>query len=163
MKKIRVNVVSESDIYVQGHGVHTAYVESAEALSKRSDVQVIRGKFKAKVECDIIHIHTIGTHAWRKLLQKGPKKVVSAHVVPESFIGSIALAEYFNFATKLYMSSIYNKADKVLAVSGQVAKILERDLNVPREKIEVFYNTVDMKRYTATPEQKNAARKKTRY
>ena len=38
-------MVSESDITVQGHGVHTAYVEMAEALEKRKDTKVIRGAF----------------------------------------------------------------------------------------------------------------------
>lgn len=160
MKKIRVNVVSESDIYVQGHGVHTAYIESAEALEKRDDTEVIRGEFGKKVDCDVIHLHTLGTYAWRKLMQKGPKKVISAHVVPESLIGSIAFAQHFKTLTKLYMRLIYNRADKVLAVSGMVAKVLEHDLHVPREKIELFYNTVDMKSYAFSENDKKAARKK---
>lgn len=160
MKKIRVNVVSESDIYVQGHGVHTAYIESAEALEKRDDVEVIRGEFGKKVDCDVIHLHTLGTYAWRKLMQKGPKKVISAHVVPESLIGSIAFAQHFKTLTKWYMRLIYNRADKVLAVSGMVAKVLERDLHVPRGKIELFYNTVDMKSYAFSENDKKVARKK---
>jgi 1,2-diacylglycerol-3-alpha-glucose alpha-1,2-galactosyltransferase len=31
-------MVSESDVSVQGHGVHTAYIELAEALEKRDDI-----------------------------------------------------------------------------------------------------------------------------
>jgi 1,2-diacylglycerol-3-alpha-glucose alpha-1,2-galactosyltransferase len=159
-KKIRVNMVSESDITVQGHGVHTAYDEIASALEKRDDVTVIRGKFGELVDCDIVHFHTIGNHTWNKLFQKGPKKVVSAHIVPASLIGSIILAKYWSFAAKWYMTWFYNKADKVLAVSGTVAKILHDDLKVPTEKIEVFYNTIDMQRYVATDKEKLAARKK---
>jgi 1,2-diacylglycerol-3-alpha-glucose alpha-1,2-galactosyltransferase len=160
MKKIRVNMVSESEIYVRGHGVHTAYVEMAEALKQRDDVTVIMGEFGKPVACDVIHLHTIGLHAWYKLLQKGPKKVISAHVVPASLVGSIILAQYWLFALKWYMRLIYNRADKVLAVSSAVADTLHDELHVPREKIELFHNTVDMKRYAFSQNDKDAARKK---
>ena len=153
-------MVSESDISVQGHGVHTAYVEIAAALEKRNDVQVIRGEFGRTADCDVVHMHTIGTSTWRKLFQKGPAKVVSAHVVPASFVGSIILAKYWRFAASWYMQWYYNQADKVLAVSQTVADILHRDLHVPKKKIEVFYNTIDMQRYEFTAKQKAAARRR---
>jgi 1,2-diacylglycerol-3-alpha-glucose alpha-1,2-galactosyltransferase len=160
MKKIRVNMVSESEIYVRGHGVHTAYVEMADALKRRGDVTLITGEFGKPVECDVIHLHTIGLHAWYKLLQKGPKKVISAHVVPASLVGSIILAQYWLFALKWYMRLTYNRADKILAVSSAVADTLHEDLHVPREKIELFYNTVDMQRYAFSQKDKDTARKK---
>lgn len=159
-KKIRVNMVSESDISVQGHGVHTAYDEMASALEKRDDIEVIRGKFGEEIDCDIIHLHTFGTHAWRKMAQDGPKKVVSAHVVPASLIGSIILAKYWLFAARAFMRWFYNRADKVLAVSNTVAETLHEELYVPKSKIEVFYNTIDMQQYAPTDAQRVAARKK---
>jgi 1,2-diacylglycerol-3-alpha-glucose alpha-1,2-galactosyltransferase len=159
MKKIRVNIVSESDISVQGHGVHTAYVEIANALEKRQDVTVIRGAFGQRVDCDVVHLHTIGTMTWRKLFQPNVKKVVSAHVVPASLVGSIILAEYWLPLARWYMRWFYNRADKVLAVSGTVADVLHDELHVPREKIEIFYNTIDMQHYSFTSAEKKAARK----
>jgi len=160
MKKIRINMVSESDISVQGHGVHTAYDEMASALEKRDDVELIRGKFGEQLDVDIVHMHTIGNRTWKKLRQKGPKKVVSAHIVPASLVGSIILADYWLPLAKRYMRWYYNRADKVLAVSGTVADVLHNDLDVPKEKIEVFYNTIDMSRYEFTDKQKADARKK---
>lgn len=160
MKKIKVNMVSESEISVQGHGVHTAYEEIASALEKRDDVTVIRGKFGELVDCDVIHFHTIGQRTLGKLFQHGPKKVVSAHIVPASFVGSIILAKYWAFAARWYMGWYYRRADKVLAVSGTVAKILNKELHVPKDKIETFYNTIDMKRYVSTEAKKLSARKK---
>lgn len=153
-------MVSESDISVQGHGVHTAYDEMASALERRDDVQVIRGKFGEEVDCDIIHLHTFGTSAWRKMAQDGPKKVVSAHVVPASLVGSIILAKYWLFAARAFMRWFYNRADKVLAVSNTVAETLHKELYVPKRKIEVFYNTIDMRQYATTAVKKAAARKK---
>lgn len=160
VKKIRINMVSESDISVQGHGVHTAYDEMASALETRDDVIVVRGKFGEEIECDVIHMHTFGTHSWRKMAQQGPKKVVSAHVVPASLVGSIVLAKYWLFAARWFLRWFYNRADKVLAVSSMVALTLHEELYVPKGKIEVFYNTIDMKRFVSTAQEKAAARKK---
>lgn len=153
-------MVSESDISVQGHGVHTAYTELASALEKRDDVTLIRGDFGRQTPCDIVHLHTFGPRVLRKLLQKGPKKVISAHVVPASLVGSIVGARYWLPAATAYMKWYYRRGDKVLAVSGTVAEILEADLGVPKEKIEVFYNTIDMQRYVTTPAEKKAARER---
>jgi len=153
-----VNMVSESDISVQGHGVHTSYDEIATALEKRDDVTVIRGDFGHQTACDVVHFHTIGPRTWRKLLQRGPKKVVTAHVVPASFVGSIILAKYWLFAARWYMRWYYNRADMVLAVSGMVADALHEELHVPRTKITLMYNTIDMERYTPTPSSKKTAR-----
>ncbi len=159
MKNLSVNMVSESDISVQGHGVHTAYVEISEALEKRSDISVHRSEFGKKIDCDVVHFHTIGLQTWPKLFQVGPKKVMSAHVVPASFIGSIILAKYWRFIARWYMRWYYNRADKVLAVSQTVASVLRDELRVPERKIEIFYNTINMSRYKMTPQDKSAARK----
>src|SRR5690606_2919020 len=74
-----VNMASESDISVQGHGVHTAYVELASALERRDDVTLVRGRYRKRVDCDVYHLHTLGSAMWRKILDPGAKKVVSAH------------------------------------------------------------------------------------
>lgn len=160
VKNLKVNIVSESDITVQGHGVHTAYDEMATALEKRDDIEVVRGKFGQLVDCDVVHLHTIGPRTFKKLNQRGPKKVVSAHVIPQSLVGSVLLAQYWSFAARWYMRWFYGRADKVLAVSGMVANVLEKELHIPKSRIEVFYNTVDMASYRPTKGAKVAARKK---
>lgn len=161
-KNIVVNMVSESDISVQGHGVHTSYDEIASALEARDDITVIRGDFGHQTRCDVVHFHTIGPRTWRKLLQRGPKKVITAHVVPDSFVGSIILAKYWLFAARWYMRWYYNRADKVLAVSGMVAEALHRELHVPKARIATMYNTIDMTRYRPTATSKRAARQQLR-
>jgi 1,2-diacylglycerol-3-alpha-glucose alpha-1,2-galactosyltransferase len=148
MKRLRINMVSESDVSVQGHGVHTAYVEMASALEKNNRVDVIRGEFGRKVDCDIVHIHTVGPRTWRKLFQKGPKKVISAHVVPDSFVGSLALARLWKPMAGWYLRFFYNRADTVLAVSEQTKRELEQ-LGV-KAPIEVVHNFIDTSRYKQT-------------
>lgn len=151
-------MASESDISVQGHGVHTAYVELANALEARDDIRLVRGGFRRRVECDVFHLHTLGTYMWRKIFSKRAKKVVSAHIIPDSFVGSILLARYWRFIARWYMIWFYNRADKVLAVSETVARVLNEELKVPKEKIEVLHNTIDMSAYKVTSASKSEAR-----
>lgn len=153
-------MASESEISVQGHGVHTAFEELASALEKRDSITLIRGGFGKNVECDVYHLHTIGSHMWRKILAKNVPKVVSAHVIPASFVGSIRLAKYWQPVAKWYMQWFYGKADKVLAVSQTVADVLVNDLHLSSEKVSVLYNTIDMSRYRTTPEDTTKARQK---
>ncbi|HSP60950.1 MAG TPA: glycosyltransferase family 4 protein [Ornithinimicrobium sp.] len=154
-----VNMASESDISVQGHGVHTAYLEMAAALERRDDITLVRGGYRENVACDVYHLHTMGTSMWRKILDPGAKKVVSAHVVPDSFIGSLRLARYWRPVARRYMRWFYSRADRVLAVSSTVARVLEHDLRVPKERIEVLHNTIDMEAYRTTPGARTSARR----
>lgn len=153
-----VNMASESDISVQGHGVHTAYAELAGALERRGDVTVVRGGYGRAVDCDVYHLHTLGSRMWRKILDPGAVKVVSAHVIPDSLVGSIRGARWWRPLARRYMSWFYRRADRVLAVSGTVAHALEHELGVPAERIEVLHNTIDMSAYRTTAQDRAAAR-----
>ena len=155
---IKVNIVSESDISVRGHGVHTAYVEMVRSLQMRTDCTVITNQFFKKVDADITHIHTVGLHSWTKLLWGAGPKVVSAHIVPDSLIGSFALAGMWRPLAKLYMKLFYARADKVLAVSTMVADTLKNELGIAPEKIEILYNSIDTSQYKPTNRTKQDAR-----
>ncbi|MDO8335363.1 MAG: glycosyltransferase family 4 protein [Candidatus Saccharibacteria bacterium] len=157
---MRINMVSESEISVRGHGVHTAYLELTNALNARDDCEVIVNKFLQPLKVDITHIHTIGLPSLTKLLFGSGKKVVSAHVVPASLLGSIAGAHIWLPIAKSYMKFFYRRADKVLAVSNMVAQILEKDLGIKKSKIAVTYNTIDISNYTTTIADKKSARDK---
>ena len=157
-RRLVVNMASESDISVQGHGVHTAYVELATALEAREDVTLVRGRYGERVDCDVYHLHTLGTGVWRKILDPRARKVVSAHVIPDSLVGSIRGARWWRPAARRYMRWFYRRADRVLAVSGTVAAALADELGVPGERIEVLHNTVDMAAYRTTQEDRARAR-----
>jgi 1,2-diacylglycerol-3-alpha-glucose alpha-1,2-galactosyltransferase len=158
--KIRINMISESEISVRGHGVHTAYVELVRALNARSDCEVVVNEFFKKTHADITHIHTIGLHSWTKLLWGDGPKIVSAHVVPDSLVGSLALASQWKPLARLYMKLFYSKADLVLAVSGMVARSLIDELGVPSEKVTVLHNSINTKYYIHSVQDKKDARKK---
>lgn len=154
-KKLIVDMISESEFTVQGHGVHTAYKEIADALRKRKDIDI---EVNSKRPADIIHIQTMGLYSFRHLIRRGGKKVVSAHIVPDSFIGSIKGAKYWKPLGRMWLKFFYKKADLVLACSGMVADELINDMNVPKTK--VLYNTIDMSRYRHSAAEKKLARKK---
>ncbi|WP_228255376.1 glycosyltransferase family 4 protein [Ornithinimicrobium avium] len=153
-----VNMASESDVSVQGHGVHTAYLELATALERRDDVDVVRGRYGERVDCDVYHLHTMGTGVWPKILDPRTRTVVSAHVVPDSLVGSLRGARWWRPLARRYMQWFYRRADRVLAVSGTVAHALETELRVDPGRIEVLHNTIDMAAYRTSPEDRGAAR-----
>lgn len=140
-------MISESAISVQGHGVHTAYEEMCQLLEARDDIELTRNRFREQIDCDIVHLHTVGSRTWGKLLQDGPKKVVSAHVVPDSFIGSLIGARFWRPLAIWYLRWFYNRADLVFAVSAQTKRELEK-LGVT-SSIEILHNSVDTTRYCA--------------
>lgn len=143
---IKVNMISETEFTVKGHGVHTAYIEITDALKQNPKVQVEVNSNSGKY--DIVHIQTMGFYAIRKLLKSGPKKVVSAHLVPDSFLGSIRWAEKWRWAAEIYLKWFYSKADLVLACSGSVRQELTEDMQL--KNVDVLYNSIDMSRYHRT-------------
>ncbi|GAA1165925.1 glycosyltransferase [Ornithinimicrobium humiphilum] len=154
-----VNMASESDISVQGHGVHTAYVELAGALERRDDVRLVRGDYHRRTPCDVYHLHTIGPGVLPKVLDRRVPTVVSAHVIPDSLVGSIRLARWWRPLASRYMRWFYSRADVVLAVSGTVARVLREELGIPAERVQVLHNTVDMPAYAPEPGAREAARR----
>lgn len=150
MSKLRINIISETAFSVQGHGVHTAYMENLTSLRKRDDVLVTTN---VKTPADIIHIHTIGPYSLRFLLYgKAKLKFVSAHVVPDSFVGSLVGAKYWKPISAVYLRWFYNRADGVFAVSAEVVSELKK-LGV-KKPIYLVPNTIN-----TTPYQVNAIKK----
>src|SRR6185369_13775498 len=88
---ISVNILSESEGF-EAQGVHTAFVDMVAALKTRKDVRVLTNSSE---RCDLLHAHTFGPRYW---MRRGPykgRRIMTAHVVPGSFIGSLALAKYW--------------------------------------------------------------------
>jgi len=143
MKKLRVNIISETEFSVKGHGVHTAYIEHANSLRSRSDAIV---NVNGRAAADVTHLHTFGLYALWKLLFGSGKKVVTAHVVPASWIGSIKYAKLWAPLGERYLRYFYNKADAVVAVSADVKRELETSVGVT-SPITVVHNTIDTAHY----------------
>lgn len=137
----------------KGHGVHTAYIELTTALKKLPGVEVI---VNTSGKADITHLHTVGGYALYRLLFDRSKKVVSAHIVPASLVGSLVGARLWLPLASIYLRWFYNRADLVFAVSDETKRVLLK-LGVKRP-IEVVYNVIDTKRYSTTRNDKKKAR-----
>ncbi len=135
---MRINVISESAFTVQGHGVHSAFVDTVRILKDYTDFEVRENSAK---RADVLHIHTVGPYSLSKLLFSHGAKVVSAHVTPDSFIGSLVGAKYWYGLAKLYLRWFYDLADGVLAVSADVEDQLHQ-MGVTRP-IYLVSNTVE--------------------
>lgn len=155
MSRLRVVQISESAFSVKGHGVHTAFVETVRALEARDDVDVMANSFAS---ADIRHIHTVGPYSLAQLLFATGKKVVSAHVVPDSFVGSLIGAKYWLKAARGYLRWFYNRADAVVAVSQETAAVL-KDMGVTTT-ITVVYNMIDTSVYQRDESRRASVREK---
>ena len=62
-KKLIVDMISESEFTVQGHGVHTAFVEMTNALKDRDDIDIAVNK--ARLDADIVHAQTTGLYSMK--------------------------------------------------------------------------------------------------
>ena len=151
--RIVVNMISESEFTVQGHGVHTAYKEITGALKKQPVIDIA---INTNRPADIVHVQTVGMYALGRLLRKDGKKIVSAHLVPDSFIGSLRAAKYWKPVGKLWLKFFYGRADLVLACSKMVYDELVHDMKL--SNVKVLYNTVDMAQYQVTADARRAAR-----
>lgn len=152
---MKINIVSESAFGIVGHGVHTAYLEHVASLKNYPGVDVVTN---SKEQADIVHIHTVGTYSFRRLFTSTGKNVVSAHVIPESFVGSLIGAKFWVRYARWYLRWFYNRADAVVAVSEDTKDhLFEMGVKKP---VTVIHNTIDTSRYRNTPELKAKARKK---
>jgi 1,2-diacylglycerol-3-alpha-glucose alpha-1,2-galactosyltransferase len=150
---VKVNVISESAFTVQGHGVHSAFTDTIDALRNYTDCEVV---VNAHGSADIVHIHTVGPYSLAKLLWSSGSKVVSAHVMPDSFEGSLIGAKYWRGLAQRYLRWFYNRADAVLAVSTEVVE--ELSLIRVYKPVYLVPNTIKTQQFSNNPHLKNAAR-----
>lgn len=150
---MKIVEVSESAFTVQGHGVHTAFVETVSGLRSYADIEVMVNSI---ARADIRHIHTVGLYSLVHLLILPGKKVVSAHVVPASFVGSLKGAQRWLPLATRYLRWFYNRADVVIAVSDATQTEL-RSLGV-KKPIYVVYNMIDTSRYVSSVSDRAQAR-----
>ncbi len=117
--QLSVNVISESGLS-PGQGVHTAFLEHLTILEQQG-IPFEKNTFK---QTTVAHAHTIGSLFWL-LSNKADLKVMTAHVIPDSFKGSLIASELWLPAITWYLKRVYNHADLILAVAPEVKEKLE--------------------------------------
>jgi len=144
---IRLNIVSESEFTVKGHGVHTAYVEHVAAIKKYTDYDLIINSDQIS---NIVHAHTVGPYSLRKFRLAKNAKIINAHVTPGSFIGSLRYAKLWAPIARVYLRYVYNQADHVVCVSPTVKQELLA-LGVKRP-MSVIPNMIELSNFKRPPE-----------
>lgn len=145
MKPLRVNVLSESVYGKEGQGVHTAFVDTVAMLKSRPDVEV---QVNGREPADVVHAHTFGPLYWLRR-HTAPRRIMSAHVIPESMEGSLVGWRWWQGAFTRYITLAYNSVHAVVAVSPAVARRL-REIGVKR-RVEVVPNPVDRAAFRSDP------------
>jgi 1,2-diacylglycerol-3-alpha-glucose alpha-1,2-galactosyltransferase len=140
-----VNLISETVGGFQGHGVHTAFLQTKRALEQvGAEVRVNCG-----AGCDIVHVETVGLRSLWMLRRTRERAVITAHVVPESMVGSFMWAPLWKPIASAYMHASYSLADEVLAVSPEVVAGLTRmRLKAP---VRLVPNAIDTERFRPQP------------
>lgn len=116
---MHINVISESVFFPKGHGVHTAFLNHLDMLKK----QHVSFSINSFAKSDITHIHTVGIFSLFKLLTSS-NVIVTAHILPDSLVGSLIGSHYWIKFARKYLIYFYNKANLIFAVSPKVKEEL---------------------------------------
>lgn len=145
VRPIRVNVLSETTVIKHVAGVHSAFEDCVELLRRQPEVEVFVNSSEG---CDVIHSHTYGPYFFYKGRRYKGRRVITAHVVPESAYGTIVGAERSMPVIEWYLRKVYSYADVVIAVSPSVAQAL-RALDV-QLRVVTIYNPIRTDRFLAS-------------
>lgn len=152
--KIKVNVFAEKFIKT-ANGVTTAFLETIEKLRQSPEIDLL---VNGKEPYDILHSHTIGLKFFKESFKKKHKTVLTAHVVPDSFLGSLIFSRAWYPLAKLYLKFIYNRARTIIAVSPTVKTELAK-IGVKAD-LQVVCNSVDRAKFKPDLEKRKELRKK---
>jgi 1,2-diacylglycerol-3-alpha-glucose alpha-1,2-galactosyltransferase len=119
---LKINVCSETALLkMQGEGVNTAFVECAELLQERDDVEVL---VNSQGHGDVMHSHTYGPYFFLKGLFYPKRKVLTVHVIPDSIKGSLPFAKQLMPFVRWYFKQVYSFADVLIAISPMVEEAI---------------------------------------
>ena len=148
-----INLISDTEYSPKDHGVHTAYLNYATMLEENNQ-KVVKNSFR---KADITNIHTAGPIGLFKLLTSRPT-VVTAHIIPDSFVGSLIGVKYWYGLLRWYLTFFYSRANLVLAVSPKVKSELIK-MGV-KSKVKLFPNPIDTKLFKRDLEEREREREK---
>ncbi len=153
MEQLKINVIAE-EFVGEANGVTTAILELIESLKRDSFYDLIESPKQA----DVVHAHTIGMDYIKQSFKYRNKLIVSAHVIPDSFIGSLIFSKLWRPLAKQYLKFVYNRAKEVIAVSPFVKIELEK-IGV-KSKIHVLCNSVNRSKFKQDQELRSTFREK---
>ncbi|MDB5016544.1 MAG: 1,2-diacylglycerol-3-alpha-glucose alpha,2-galactosyltransferase [Mucilaginibacter sp.] len=151
---ITVHMVSETVYVTKGQGVHTAFIELVKLLRGDKNIAIVLNN---EGTGNVFHSHTYGPYYfWKGRSYKG-RRVLTAHVIPDSIKGSLPLWRYLMPLARQYFKMVYSYADTIIALSPMVECAI-KDLGV-KTKVVKIYNPVLTDNWVRTPESRVKGRK----
>jgi 1,2-diacylglycerol-3-alpha-glucose alpha-1,2-galactosyltransferase len=152
---ICLNMVSETMWITRGQGVHTAFLDAIDLLSGTPKLII---KVNGNGTGNIFHSHTYGLYYfWRGRKYKG-RRILTAHVIPDSSTGALPFSKCLMPVTTWYLKKAYSYADVVIAISPTVEQTL-KNLGVS-SKIVRINNPVISAKWKRTAENRIKGREK---
>jgi 1,2-diacylglycerol-3-alpha-glucose alpha-1,2-galactosyltransferase len=150
---MKIHVISETPFIMKATGVHTAFMDHVELLREKDDVEVVVNN---EGTGDVFHGHTYGLYYIWKGRKYNGRRVFTAHVIPDSIVGSLPFWQIFMPFIRFGLKIVYSYADVCIAISPMVEKaILETGA---KTKIVRIYNPVHTDTWKRTDEKRKKGR-----
>ena len=139
---MKVNIISETPFVMKGQGVHTAFIDMIELLEEKDDIEVL---VNGNSKCNVIHAHTYGPYYfWKGRNYKG-RRILTAHVIPDSIKGSLPMWKFLLPYIRWYFKKVYSYADIVIAISPMVEEAII-NLGVTSTIVKI-YNPINIDKW----------------
>jgi 1,2-diacylglycerol-3-alpha-glucose alpha-1,2-galactosyltransferase len=134
---------------VGGTGVHTAFINHSELLKEKGDVEVV---INEEGTGDVFHSHTYFLYYfWKGRKYKG-KRVLTAHVTPDSIKGSLPAWRLLMPAVRWGLKKVYSYADVCIAISPGVEDAIIK--TGAKTKIVSISNPINVDTWRRTEEKR---------
>jgi 1,2-diacylglycerol-3-alpha-glucose alpha-1,2-galactosyltransferase len=154
MKRLHIHVVSETLFHMKGQGVHTAFVDCVDMLKSQPDIEVV---INGEGWGDIMHAHTYGPYYfWKGRCYKG-RRILTAHVIPDSARGSLPLWRFYMPLVRWYLRRVYSYATVCLAISPMVEDAIR--CSGAKTRIVRAFNPIAQDKFAPTAERRAEGRK----
>jgi len=146
---MKVHIISETQFVVGGTGVHTAFINHSELLKEKDDVEVV---INEEGTGDVFHSHTYFLYYfWKGRRYKG-KRVLTAHVTPDSIKGSLPAWRLLMPAVRWGLKKVYSYADVCIAISPGVEDAIIK--TGAKTKIVSISNPINVDTWKRTEEKR---------
>ena len=153
MNKLKVHMFSETFGGYEATGVHTAYIDLIEILRENGEVEVVENNDGWG---DVFHSHTYGPMYWWKSRKYKGKRIFTAHIIPDSAIGTVPFLKQFYPFLKWYLRKVYSHADVCIAISPMVEEAIKELTSKP--KVIRIPNPVPVERWKFSVEKRQKGR-----
>ena len=146
---MKVHIISETQFVVGGTGVHTAFINHSELLKEKGDVEVV---INEEGTGDVFHSHTYFLYYfWKGRRYKG-KRILTAHVTPDSIKGSLPAWRLLMPAVRWGLKKVYSYADVCIAISPGVEDAIIK--TGAKTKIVSISNPINVDTWKRTEEKR---------